>query len=92
MGGIRGKTAKDCFDQFTVHLNPLLRATISKTAQVRISQLDEKGVLGWADDEFLPLATRHRRRSEPDPLAAVRGSNPVDVHRVSLREALGSRV
>jgi hypothetical protein len=58
VSGIRGKTAKDCFDQFTAHLNPLLRTTISKTAQVRISQLDEKGVLGWADDEFLPITTK----------------------------------
>lgn len=31
----------------------------------------------------------HRRRSEPEPLAAVNGSNLVDVHRASLREALG---
>lgn len=61
MSGIRGKTAKDCFDQFTAHLNPLLRATISKTAQVRIIQLDTKGVLGWVDNEFVPLETQFGR-------------------------------
>lgn len=58
MGGIRGKSAKDCFDQFTKHLNPLLRLTISKTAQLRIDQLEDKGVLGWADDGYLPLTTK----------------------------------
>lgn len=58
MGGIRGKTAKDCFDRFTEHLNPLLRLTISKTAQLRIDQLEDKGVLGWADDACLPITTK----------------------------------
>jgi hypothetical protein len=58
VAGIRGKTAKDCFDQFTAHLNPLLRATISKTAQLQIAQLDEKGILGWAGGEYLPIRTK----------------------------------
>ncbi|HET7503762.1 MAG TPA: hypothetical protein VFK02_22230 [Kofleriaceae bacterium] len=58
MGGIRGSTAKACFDQFSHHLNALLRATISKTAQLRIDQLGDKGVLGWADDHPLQIFTK----------------------------------
>jgi hypothetical protein len=61
VGGIRGKTAKDCFDQFLSHLNALLQATLSKDAHLRIQALDEKGTLGWSDDKFLPLSTQYGR-------------------------------
>lgn len=58
MGGIRGKTAKDCFDQFSAHLNSLVQSTISKNAHLRIEALEDKGILGWSDGKFLPINTQ----------------------------------
>lgn len=65
MGGIRGKTPGECFDQFAEHLNVLLQSTLSRKAHVRISVLDdggiEKGTLGWSDEKFLPVTTQYGR-------------------------------
>ncbi|HEU4734391.1 MAG TPA: hypothetical protein VFT22_41155 [Kofleriaceae bacterium] len=58
MGGIRGKTPKDCFDQFAVHLNTLVQSTLSRKAHLRVEALDEKGTLGWSDGQFLPITTQ----------------------------------
>jgi hypothetical protein len=61
VAGIRGKTPKDCFDQFAEHLNTLLQSTLSKKAHLRIEALDDKGTLGWSDGKFLPIGTQFGR-------------------------------
>jgi len=61
VGGIRGKTPKDCFDQFVAHLNELVQATLSRDAHLRIDALDEKGILQWSDGKFLPIGTQFGR-------------------------------
>jgi hypothetical protein len=58
VGGIRGKSSKDCFDKFADHLNALVQSTLSKKAHLRIDALDDKGILGWSDGQFLPIGTQ----------------------------------
>lgn len=64
MAGIRGSSPRACFDKFADHLNMLVTGTLSKKAHLRISVLeesDEKGTLGWSNDQFLPLNTQFGR-------------------------------
>jgi hypothetical protein len=59
VGGIRGRTPGECFGQFTDYLNPLLQATLSKKAQVRVVAVEGKlTALLELTEEFIKLGTK----------------------------------